>query len=124
MLFAVLSKKKISGNLCWSPEISCSRLVFYFTVLLTGASSIPCLLFIFFNGSLRYLRVAADNGPRRLSPVDVNNMLSLCSMSIASETQNIVGFRSFAGLLTFLKYSKLDTNERCYGFIMLIQAVL
>ena len=39
MLFAVLSPKKISGNLCWSPEISCSRLVFYFTVHLTGCGS-------------------------------------------------------------------------------------
>ena len=39
MLFAVLSPKKISGNLCWSPEISCSRLVFYFTVHLTGSGS-------------------------------------------------------------------------------------
>ena len=36
----MLPLKKISGNLCWSPEISCSRLVFYFIVHLTGSSSL------------------------------------------------------------------------------------
>ena len=49
----------------------------------------PAFFSYIFNGSLRYLRAAADNGSRRLSPGDVNNMLSLIGM-FAAKTQDLV----------------------------------
>ena len=39
VLFAMPPPKKISGNFVRLPEISCSHVVFYFTVLLTGSGS-------------------------------------------------------------------------------------
>ena len=38
-VLAGYASKKISDNLCWSPEISCTCPVFYFTVYLTGSGS-------------------------------------------------------------------------------------
>ena len=43
--------------------------------------------------------ISATGGRRRLSLIDVNDVLSLCSMAIATETEHLVVFRSFAGFL-------------------------
>ena len=41
--------------------------------------------------------ISATGGPRRLSPIDVNDVLFLYSMPIANETQSLVVYRGFPG---------------------------
>ena len=41
--------------------------------------------------------ISATGGHRILSPIDVNDVLSLCSMAIATETQYLVVLYGFAG---------------------------
>ena len=46
---------------------------------------------------------SGDSWTRTNDPIDVNDVLSLCSMAIATETQYLVVLCGFAGFPNFVK---------------------